>query len=238
MAIISFGLNFKRYMKLLLGCLFKVVRACMFMNKNENYYHIFTELFLMGIGMSLSLVFEFISFKLRKSSIDEWKYHGQIRKKSNLLVIVIIGVVDSVCCYALSQSDLQGNGNYSTSFAKIDFQYIFQFFFVGFLSWYFLKHIFYRHHFFYSVLIIFAMIAKILIIYLLIGDKFDPFMLLVFIDSFFYGIIIIIQKWLFDYHFVSPYSAIGYMGIFSTITSILIFVFEVITESNTSVIIE
>ena len=63
-------------LKSLLGCLFKVVRAYMFMNKNENYYHIFTELFLMGIGMSLSLVFEFISFKLRKSSIDEWRYRG------------------------------------------------------------------------------------------------------------------------------------------------------------------
>ena len=132
MAVISFGLNFKRYMKLLLGCLFKVVRAFMFMNKNENYYHLFTQLFLMGIGMSLSLVFEFISFKLRKSSINEQRYHGQIRKRSNLLIIMIIGVVDLVCCYALSQSDLQGDGNYSTSFAKIDFQYIFQFFLLDF----------------------------------------------------------------------------------------------------------
>ena len=72
------------------------------------------------------------------------------------------------------------------------------------------------------------MIVKLLVIYLLLGREFDASMLLVFVDSVFYGIIIIIEKWLLDYRVVSLYSLIGYMGIFSTITSILIFVIKVV----------
>ena len=63
--------------------------------------------------MLLSLVFEFISLKLRKTSIDERKHQGQIRKKYNLLIIMMLGVT----------SDDLANSKPSTMFAKTDFIY-------------------------------------------------------------------------------------------------------------------
>jgi hypothetical protein len=55
--------------------------------------------------------------------------------------------------------------------------------------------------------------------------KVTTYLIALMFSAIFYGIIIIIEKWLMEYKFISPYFLMGHMGVIVFFYTIIIFIF-------------
>lgn len=229
MPLISSGINFSQSWIFLIGIIFFVIRELIpeileFLvkdagaNKNKPT-HPMIRSFLMGFGMFLSFIFEIISKKLRKRETNE-----NPRKTSKMsqifLILFIIAVIDLGCFVACEYErklaiDIKIYGEKEVSLSV-------EFFIVSIISWFVFRFIFHRHHIVYSIIIWVGVLGKVLTNFIGKFPELKPYLLLNLIEALFFPICIIVQKWLMDYRFISPFLLISIMGLFIMIISLLV----------------
>ena len=64
--------------------------------------------------------------------------------------------------------------------------------------------------------------------------KVTPYLIALMFRAIFYGIIIIIEKWLMEYKFISPYILVGLEGLFSFITTGIILLLRIFVFKDSS----
>ena len=94
------------------------------------------------------------------------------------------------------------------------------FLFVSIISRFVFPFLFHRHHVVYSIIIWIGVLGKVLTNFIGKFPVLKPYLLLNLIDALFFPICIIVQKWLMDYRFVSPFLLISIMGLVIMIVSL------------------
>ena len=68
--------------------------------------------------------------------------------------------------------------------------------------------------------------------------KMTPYLIALMFSAIFYGIIIIIEKWLMEYKFISPYFLMGHIGVIGLFYTIIIFIFMLAFKMDIEITIE
>ena len=217
---ISFGSIYHHTFYPLYASIFCIIRTYSFDYFEKFDCPVLFEVFLMFFGMLLSIFLEMISvFRLyRDNSIKEyckklckqWKYQILIAFLSILDLSEFIGL--SILLFDQEEGD---NKLLSTT-------RLIEFFFVSFLNNNFFKHKLHRHHFVPLLLIaigiiivIFGQTANIIVNIALLFSIFGNIL---------YAILEIIEKWLMESKYFSPYDLVYLSGLYGCIIMIIIFI--------------
>jgi hypothetical protein len=180
--------------------------------------------------MTFGLLFELISKKRGKTNQDKIrKLEGNYTKRKllNNTVIIIVCLVKTMFCSYIDYKKF--NRGEERFFGDEDLLSIIMFFVVGLLSVFCLNQYFYKHHLVYTIIIIIGIVGKILSNKTFtLGFIQDSFLFL--LGSILIAGEIVVEKWLLDVQFISPYFLVGLMGVFSIIVFFIIFIFNIILK--------
>ena len=232
MACISLGIYSRSYYLFLFGSLSLILRNFIetYLNSqikdklfNETTIPLFKAL-LMGIGMSLNFVIELIIVPKFKSDDNKNLRHKKDKLRllsKEMLFILLISLLDMV-------------GFVTAFFAKVaetlhgikNIRYVIQFLVALLLTIFILKKQMFKHHFIFTIIVLLGT-ALTLMSNIFSANKMQLNILYVFIDGILYGFVMIIAKWIMDYKFISPFTIVSIMGLFTIITSsIAIVIFQ------------
>ena len=221
MAILSLGITSYKFYYPILGGISLILRTSLFSFFPQNSYScsLFFNLFLINFGMLLCFIFELISLLRQrkgknitfKNVVIEFfaKYKTYPGITFFLLLLAIIDFIGTFLNNYLSTINSQ-----LLSFSQLN-----EFFFVILLNYLFLKQSIHRHHF---VALIFIISGLVLISYN--GISFTFYLLIGVLCNLLFAVLDILEKWLMDFRFLSPYELIGFKGLYGNLilTCILI----------------
>jgi hypothetical protein len=235
MAFISLGIYSKSHFLFLFGSLSLILRHFIEIflnsklnadpsNKDKPFNEIALPLFkslLMGLGMSLSFVIELIilpKFKFDDNTISEERKDKLRLFSKEMLFVLLISLLDMVgFVTAFFAKDTESLNAIKT------IRYILQFLVALLLTIYILKKQMFKHHFIFTI-IVFVGTALVLMSNIFSTNKIHLNILYVFIDGILYGFVMVSAKWIMHYKFVSPFTIVSIMGVFTIITSFISFI--------------
>ena len=237
MSIIALGSNKIKYLYYLFASL-----SYIFRNYSEHVtgFQLKTsfKLFFMFLGMSLNLIPECILSRKFKNNrkVHFSTYHSVLKI---MLSICGISLLDYLGFFLtkyfeqpkfLNEAENQVHG--------LDHLHcLLEFAEISILTFYFLKLRLKRHHIFFLLLMICGYLF-IILSNLFNNRKVTAYIIALIFRSIFYGIIIVIEKWLMEYKFLSPYFLMGHMGVIGLFYSIIILIFMLSFKIDIDVTIE
>ena len=228
MAFIGLGMDRSKYWFFLLSTLFYLFRSYLF-RANYSCDPLIKVLF-MSVGMMLSLLLAFVSKKLNNTQnsyrvMDTGKLTLKI-----LLAIFSLNLLDSIGFFLLNYGS-----NFKGTFYGIDELHILlQFFIVAVILFFLKKLIMYKHHIFF---VLFMVIGLVIILCSNLADRNIEANLNILFQVFsscLYAVLLVGEKWLMEYKFISPYILVGLEGLFSFITTGIILLLRIFVFKDSS----
>ena len=227
MAIISLGITSYKFVYPILGAITYLIRSNIFSFFPEKFRYSCSPLFyvfLMNIGMLFCFFFEVISLLLQSNEQKSFKsnffdfFYKYKEYPSNTFLLVLLAIVDFTGSFL------------NTFISKISSQLlclsqISEFFFVIVLNYLILKQSIHRHHY----VALFFIISGIIVLSFK-EIKFDSYIFISILCNFFFSVLIIIEAWIMEYRFLSPYELIGFKGFYGIIILTLILIVSNFTK--------
>ena len=244
--LITFGTNAKNYWYFFGSTLCYILRKFTFYADKKQKIDTFLSIILMSIGMMLSFFFELVSKKLQSNN--------ETKKKKNKMYISYnppnsISTLN-YSLFVLSLALLDGVGMFFVYFTiepvdklpkpenkLIGMEHIhvlIELIIVSTLSYFFLRKIMDKHHWFFSGIMLLALVI-ILFANIGVDVQMESQFLFGIICSLFHSIYYIIYKHYLDTKFVSPYFTIGIEGTLILIPSLIIRIFVDLSQEITYV---
>ena len=247
-SIITLGTNPRNYWYFFSCTVCYIFRKFCFYNLEVGEFTIkpLTLIFLMSIGMMLSYFLELISRKLqinkeadksKKEPLQDNNIHKPLTILHYSLFILTLALLDGVGMFFvyfplefIQQAKINAESNKSETKPLIDLigtEHIYvllELVFVSILSFFFLNKRLYRHHWFFSGIML---IALVLVLFANIGASIQipPKFYCGIIASLFHSIYYVIYKYYMDKKFISIYLSLAIEGTVIFILSLLIGIF-------------
>ena len=220
MAFIGLGIKRSKYWFFLLSTLCYLFRSYLF--REETYLcNSLIKVLFMSIGMMLSLLLAFISKKLSNSQNKYIEMEtGKLTIKI-LLAIFSLNLLDSLGFYLINYGSSLGGNFYGTD----ELHVLLQFFIVAAILFFLRKLVMHKHHIFFSMFMVVGLIIILCSNFVNENVNVNLNILFQVFSSCLYAILLVGEKWLMEYKFISPYVLVGLEGLFSFIITVIVLLF-------------
>ena len=206
----SLGINSTKYWLFLLGSITFVVRKYTFSDDKlptpgDKYCVVYSKTLYMGIGMSLSIFVYLISKSLSGSQRRTTIFKDPKQKIDHAVDIGVIILAAILDCGGFIFS-INSNPEYNGS---DHIHYITQLIFAALGNIFWLKILFHKHHFVFSLVILIGFIILLFSNFAKNKVEFEGKSLLVLIDGVSDGVRAVMMKWMIQKRFMSPIALPG-----------------------------
>lgn len=199
-------------------CIIRTYSFSFFSKENNFNCPLLFEVLLMFFGMFLAIFLEMISV-VRLYRENRMKHY--FRKICELwkyqILLFFLPILDLSEFIGISILFLSQNYNDNRLMSTTR---MLEFLFVGFMYYYFLKQKLHRHHFIPLLFIAFGLIM------VMFGQdnrfRFSPILLLAVLGNLLYAVLEIIEKWLMESKYFSPYDLVYLTGLYGFIIMFII----------------
>ena len=182
------------------------------------------KLILMSFGMTLSLILEYISVKKQKNLHFQQNSNYDFFNPKLIVATFFLVILDLASCFLINRETNTPEQSQSYFFYGKDELFIMvQFFSVAFFSFLFKKLIMFRHHIFFTCLMILGLISIIISNLPNLNITADLDFISLFVSSILWGVLNVTEKYLMDNKYASPYLVVGYEGFFGFLLSLISF---------------
>ena len=238
------GLKSRYFIYIVLGSISFIIRFVSFDLFNQAECNPLIRILFMSIGMCLCFILEVITQKrthrtgkkwstsIIESEINDLKIssiNDPNKKVSKITIIdflILFGitVLDTIgfAIVQYVQNKLAGKSTEDSIFYGQDLIYfVCLFFIVTIFSRLFLNLHLYKHHYVYITIILIGLIM-VLLTNIVKKTELELAHFIVVIGSFLFGIVLVVQKYLLHYRYLSPFIIVAIMGSFNLIIGIII----------------
>ena len=218
MAVISFGITSYKFSYPILEAITYIIRSYSFKFFPHHPYSCspLFNLILMDFSMILCLMLEFVSLLRQSKCKDSFQKNitdccSKFTKfPSNTLFLILLAILDFSCAFL-------NTFIFHISTQLLSLSRLSEFFFVIILNYLVLKQSMHRHH---GIAILFIITGIILLS--IRGISFDSYIYISIISNFLFSVLEIIETWIMEYRFLSPYEVIGFKGFYGIIIIVII----------------